>query len=384
MKYSMTQSMIKRRTFLGGCIASAGASLLPLNAQASAKNNNEIWLSAQGRDAEHFALSWVQNDQQQSASVKSGFRGHGAAQHPLIKTQAVMFSRSPGTEGIVVDLSRGEIVQRFYSATNHHMHGHGCFSADGSILFTTESDYQTGAGKIVMRETRHYQTIGAWSSYGIGPHDIQLMPDQKTLVVANGGLRTRPESGAQVLNLDSMESSLTYIDSISGELLGQYRLTEAKASIRHLDVAADGTVALATQVQRQGMSDEHTVTLAAVHHPGSAELIMLEAPQTLTERFNDYMGSVAINEKERLAGFSSPRGDLVGFWHIDSGQLAGYHAFHDVCGLSVSQDQQYFILSNSAGEIRRISALSLQENRQLRQQFDGMHWDNHLFSVALS
>jgi len=74
----------------------------------------------------------------------------------------------------------------------------------------------------------------------------------------------------------------------------------------------------------------------------------------------------------------------VGFWHIDSGQLAGYHAFHDVCGLSVSQDQQYFILSNSAGEIRRISALSLQENRQLRQQFDGMHWDNHLFSVALS
>ena len=37
-----------------------------------------------------------------------------------------------------------------------------------------------------------YRQIGELPSDGIGPHEATLMPDGKTLVVANGGIRTHP------------------------------------------------------------------------------------------------------------------------------------------------------------------------------------------------
>ncbi|MDK2777037.1 MAG: DUF1513 domain-containing protein [Pseudomonadota bacterium] len=377
-------SRISRRHFLSGV---AALSALPLSVRALAAGTSaqpqEAWVSAQGAGSRHFAMSWINPASSSATTALSGFRGHGAAQHPHKPWLMVLYSRSPGTHGMVVDIRSGNVVQRFDSAEGHHMHGHGAFTPDGQLMFSTESDYRSGTGKLVIRETEHYQIVGEYLTHGTGPHQMLLMPDQKTLVVANGGLRTHPDSGRKILNADRMDSSLVYIDAASGELLGQYRLAESKASIRHLDVADDGTVAVATQVQRPAMSDNHLVNLGAVHKPGQPELVPLTAPQTLMTRFNDYMGSVAINSRERIAGFTSPRGDLAAFWNIDSGELTGYHAFHDVCGLTTTLDQRYFVLSNSYGEIRQINALTMKEEKSRRMKFSGMHWDNHLFTVKI-
>ncbi|WP_430460126.1 DUF1513 domain-containing protein [Thalassolituus sp. LLYu03] len=396
MMREKSTTLHSRRRFLRQSVLTAGLPLvwspLAFSGQAlSAKTGagqapaHEAWVSAQGDGQDHYALSWITPDGQSArvASALSGFRGHGAAQHPLKPGVVVMFSRSPGTEGVEVDLARGEITHRFQSADGHHMHGHGCFSADGRVLYTTESDYRDGTGKIVLRDSQDYRPLGEFLSHGTGPHDIQLMPDQKTLVVANGGLRTRPESGAQVLNPDTMRSTLTYLDAASGRLLSEHTLSESKASIRHLDVARDGTVVVATQLQRQAMSDNHLVALGAVHKPGQ-ELMLLNGPLSLIERFNDYMGSVVLNEHERIAGFTSPRGNIAAFWHIDSGELAGYHAFFDVCGLTTSLDERWFVLSNSAGEVRQLNARTLKEDKSLRRDYDGMHWDNHMLAIHLN
>lgn len=384
-KQQATISPLSRRRFLATAASAAAAPLLwsPLTAQAAQNTSgSEAWVSAQGTDAGHFAMSWISPASGSTASALSGFRGHGAAQHPQKPNRMLMFSRSPGTQGVEVDLLSGEITRRFSSLPGHHMHGHGCFSADGSVLFTSESDYRDGTGKLILRDSHNYHIIGEYLTHGVGPHDLQLMPDRKTLVIANGGLRTRPESGAEVLNLDDMHSSLTYLDAASGRLLSQHTLAESKASIRHLDVAPDGTVAVATQLQRKGMSDNHLVALGAVHRPGE-ELRVLTAPGTLMQRFNDYMGSVVINNHERLAGFTSPRGNIAAFWHIDSGELAGYYAFYDVCGLTTSQDERWFVLSNSAGEVRQLNARTLKEDKTLRREYAGMHWDNHMVAINL-
>lgn len=101
------------------------------------------------------------------------------------------------------------------------------------------------------------------------------------------------------------------------------------------------------------------------------------------EQFDDYMGSVVINNRERLAGFTSPRGNLAAFWHLDGGELAGYHAFFDVCGLTCCRDERHYVLSNSAGEVRLLKAASLREERALRMKFEGRHWDNHMGTLLL-
>lgn len=342
----------------------------------------EFYVSAQGKQNNSFSITSVNSANNKTKSILSGFRGHGLAQNPVKKHSIILFARRPGTTGIEINLLTGRQTNTFKLADNRNLQGHGCFSADGNFLFTAETDSKTGEGKIAVRETKNYTLVSEMHSYGIGPHEIKLMPDAKTLVVANGGIHTRAETGRKKLNLPSMQSSLTYIDFASGNKLASFQVSETKASIRHLDVAEDGTVALAMQVQREAANHQKIVPLSAIHKLGKA-IVLMEEPNIVIEKMNDYMGSVAINSKTRIAGFTSPRGNLAAFWHIDSGEFSGYHRLNDVCGLSVSRNQNNFIISNSRGEIRQLDALTLKENKAARLRFNETYWDNHMITAYI-
>ena len=147
--------------------------------------------------------------------------------------------------------------------------------------------------------------------------------------------------------------------------MDEFQVPEAKASIRHLDIAPDGTVAIAMQVQREAMKTDGLVPLGAIQKPGKS-IQLLSEPERLIAGMNDYMGSVAINSESRIAGFTSPRGNLVGFWDIDSYDFKGYHQLHDVCGIAVSQDKKHFMISNSLGEVRELDGQNLKENQANR------------------
>lgn len=373
---------IDRRQFLISLLAVGVSPGLFARTVDASSHGQEIFVSAQGKTGHEYGLGWLDSRQKKTGSSPSGFRGHGASIHPLRSGSAVMYARRPGDVGIEVNLQSGEVERSFQCKRWHHLFGHGCFSADGKALFTSEADYRTGEGKIAIRDSLSYEQIGEYASGGIGPHEIKLMPDGKTLVIANGGLLTHPDSGRRILNLDTMESSLTYLDLETGKVLDSFRLPEAKASIRHLDVAEDGTVAFATQVQREAMSHDELVPLGAIHKPGQA-IALLSQPAALIHQMKDYMGSVAINSRSRIAGFTSPRGNVAAFWHMDKNRFVAYHALHDVCGLTVSSDQQHFVISNSAGQLRFLDATSIAEDRSRRLSFTDMHWDNHLLSTRI-
>lgn len=379
--------IIKRRQFLASIIA-AGFSPALL-AKSSAKFDSitkEFFVSAQGNQADSYSLTSInkKHDTTQAAlqTISTGFRGHGLAQNPVQKNSVILFARRPGKVGMETDLLTGNIKHHFEVAKNRNLQGHGCFSHDGTYLFTAEADSTTGEGKIVVRDTQNYKQLDEIESYGIGPHEIKLLPDGKTLVVANGGIHTRPETGRKKLNLQSMSSNLIYIDLPSAKKLDTFKVSEAKASIRHLDVADDGTVTLAMQVQRDALNHEKVVPLAGVHQPGKA-IKLFNEPAIINEKMLDYIGSTAINNLSRLAGFTSPKGNLVVFWNIDSGDFAGYHQLVDVCGLCTSHDQSYFIVSNSLGEIRQLDAFSLKENKSARLRFTNLIWDNHMISASI-
>jgi hypothetical protein len=344
-------------------------------------NNDEIWLSAEGRNKETYGLGWVNPQEESSGHQLSNFRGHGLCQNPVKPEQVIMFSRRPGTHGIRLNTLTGETDGTFNSFDDRYMQGHGCYSADGKLLYCTESSISTGEGKITVRDAETLKQINEFNSYGTGPHEICLMPDGHTLVVANGGLLTHPDSGRKVLNLETMHSTLSYIDSRNGDLISEHELKEKKASIRHLDVADDGTVAMALQIQREAMDNNELTPLAAIHKPGQP-IKVLNAPEALMNKLNDYMGSVAIHNDSRIVAFTSPRGDLAMFWNLDDLSLQSYHAFHDVCGLTVSQDNKYFVLSNSAGKIRQINARTLKIDKLKSLHFPQKSWDNHMISIS--
>lgn len=368
--------MFKSAVFMG----------LPLsNIVASSTQERTTLISAAGNSDVNYSLAWITENNETVNHALSGFRGHSVVQHPIKKNTALLVARRPGTRVIECDFSSGEIREAFSCRKNHHLFGHACFDRSGSIIITCEADYKHNAGKIVLRDTLNYKVIEEYSSHGIGPHEIKFLPKnainkENVIVIANGGLLTHPDSGRKVLNTNTMFSSLDYMDLATGELIDRQRVPESKASIRHIDVAQDGTVAISMQLQREATGHTHLVPLTATHRLGSA-IKLLEEPQAIVQQLNDYVGSVAISKQSRIAGFTSPRGNIVAFWNIDNGNYQGYHRLHDVCGITTDTDQQHFFISNSQGEIRKLNAHTLQELKQHRIQTPGIHWDNHLSAI---
>ena len=343
-------------------------------------SESERWLSAQGEKAGSYGLGVI--NQEKSLSIDSQFRGHGLCQNPKLQHQVVMFSRRPGTTGLVLNINTMKTEQTFECEANHHMHGHGCFSHDGLFLFTAESNYKTGQGIISVRDCKNFNVIKRISSYGIGPHEIALMPDKKTLVIANGGLLTHPDSVREILNLDTMSSNLSLVNWHTGELVKQFTAPEKKASIRHLDVASDGTIAFAMQVQRGAITHDNLVPLAAIVKPQDNDISLLSIPAPVHLKLHDYIGSIRINKESNTLAMTSPKGDTALFYDLNSTELKGTHTFHDVCGLTISSDQKHYVLSNSAGKIRHIDSRSFKEEKEKRLHFPNHQWDNHMITLA--
>ncbi|MEM9756597.1 MAG: DUF1513 domain-containing protein, partial [Pseudomonadota bacterium] len=133
-------------------------------------------------------------------------RGHAAASHPVI-AEAVVFARRPGTFALVLNCATGQVVAALTAPLSRHFYGHGAYSRDGSLLYTTENDLETLEGRIGIWDTRQYLRVGEIASGGIGPHDMRRMPGTDTLVVANGGIATHPDSGRAKLNLPTMRAN---------------------------------------------------------------------------------------------------------------------------------------------------------------------------------
>lgn len=139
----------------------------------------------------------------------------------------------PGTWLMRCD-TEGRVAQRLQltdESPNVRLSGHADAPPQGDWLYTTETDYKSGRGRIGVRDRLTLQKLDEWDSHGIEPH--QLVLDQHGhLMVANGGVpRTLDD---RKVNLDRMDSSLVRLDGRSGRLLRQWKLDDPHLSLRHL------------------------------------------------------------------------------------------------------------------------------------------------------
>ncbi|MEM1404629.1 MAG: DUF1513 domain-containing protein [Pseudomonadota bacterium] len=305
------------------------------------------------------------------------FRGHGVVQHPSDPSTLLMFARRPGFKALRVDLENGAVDSAFHLGKDRQAFGHGVFSADGKLLYSCEGEITSGRGLICVRETDGFTLLDEWDSGGIGPHELVWMPDDRTLAIANGGLLTRPESGREVLNLDTMASNLSYLDTDSGAVIETAPSPHPRASIRHLDVSKSGFVALGMQFQRLPKDHGEAAPLVARHRRGEG-IRPLAIPDAVNAACDDYIGSVQISSTGQHAAFSSPRGDLVITADLKAGTFQGFHILHDVCGIGTIPQTDRFLLTNSQGQGRIIEGGDASEVADTRFHTPGLGWDNHV------
>ncbi len=367
----MPSTAIDRRQALRLLVAAIAASA---GKRASASPAGDIYLSAGATAPGHYRLRAFSGTGAALFDHALPARGHGFAVSPDSRL-AVHFARRPGEFALALDPKTGVVTHWFAPPHDRRFQGHGVFSSDGRLLYATENDFAVGRGAVGIYDARSgFRRLGELSSHGIGPHDIRLLPDGRTLAVANGGIHTHPDYPRAKLNLPTMEPSLCFIDSRTGEL--QQRLVLADdlrfLSIRHLAVGEGGHVAVA--MQYEGPAGDR-VPLVALCRPAEP-LLLLEAPAPVLAAMKHYCGDVCFDRAGRRFAVSAPRGNLVTLWDGMEGTFLHSVRLRDGCGLAPGTRDGEFLASSGEGEV---FTLDRHTRRALPTGFpQPCHWDNHL------
>ncbi|OYW97018.1 MAG: hypothetical protein B7Z15_23890, partial [Rhizobiales bacterium 32-66-8] len=224
--------------------------------------------------------------------------------------RGVVFARQPGTFAVVFDPAGREAPVTLTSVEGRHFFGHGVFSPDGRLLYATESDFEAAQGVIgIYDATDAYRRIGEFPTYGTGPHEMLLLPDGVTFVVANGGIETHPDFGRTELNLETMDPSVVFIDRRDGTLVGQLRLAAGlhQLSIRHMAIDRRGRVWFGCQYKGGPGASPQLVGYATL----DGEIRLIELPDETLRDLRNYVGSVAASADGGTIAVSSPEGDLL-------------------------------------------------------------------------
>jgi len=302
---------------------------------------------------------------------KVSARVHGNAVDPLRPGRVLFFARRPGVQVFELDLGTLEVRTAFSTPAGRHLAGHGLFSGDGAVLFTTEHEYDTPRGVIGIRDAQDFRVIGEIDSQGIDPHEIAWLPDGKTLVVANGGILTHPRTFREKLNIPTMDPSLVLIDVASGRPLEQMRLPDHLLSIRHLAVTSDGNVAVGLQYEGDPLS---APSIAALYRPGKG-LSLLPHPDAAAAQFKGYVASIAVSEKLDLVAAACPMGAGIARWHLATGEFADFVAAAEVYGVSRDRDGMLVASQRDGTAIALAGEHSTEPlNLQLPQP---LRWDDH-------
>lgn len=288
-------------------------------------------------------------------------RAHGMTQ--LSDGSLLFASRRPGDWLLRVHPDGSE--QWHWIEPDRAFNGHVIASHDGQHLYTTETDLADSQGLIGVRDVHTLEKIAEWRTGGMDPHQLLLDTDG-SLMVANGGIPTQPETGRRKLKLDHMDSSIArLVPQAGGSIAGQWRLQDPRLSLRHL--AWGPAVAWAPQRRWLG------IALQAEHD--SAELKqrapvlalfdgtqLHAAPIPPAAQWQGYGGDISC-QGTRFA-VSCPRADQLTWWQVPATPKA-----HGQCLYQDSQPGVYCVSNDSVLHPLQPSTATLWTggNQQVRQ-----------------
>lgn len=242
--------------------------------------------------------------------------------------------------------------------------GHAGLSADRTLLFTSETDLDSGQGLVGVRDSASLRKLAEWPTHGVDPHEL-LVGAAGTLWVANGGIRTRPETGRSKREIHRMDSSLVRLDARTGALRGQWRLEDPRLSLRHLawgrSKQGRPILGIALQAQHEERQTRAAAPVLALFDGGRLRAAAAPGPA-----LGGYGGAIA-HAGGRFA-VSCTRGEGVALFDT-SGTLQGVVALGSACAVASRYGQLW---AAGAGE-----AVQLTPRRQRLALPAATRFDNH-------
>jgi hypothetical protein len=361
---------IDRRTFL----ALLGATAFPATPQAA--EGEPLFLGARMAQGA-YQVAVIDERGRDRLVLPVEARGHSFA-IDVPRRRAVAFARAPGKHAVAFDVDGKGEPTGIVTAPGRHFFGHGIFTPDGRLMLASESDYEAGEGVTgVYDASGGFRRVGEFRTSGIGPHEIVLMPDGRTVCVANGGILTHPDYDRLKLNLDTMQPNLTYLDAASGEVVEQVSLAPElhQLSIRHLAIDAAGAVWFGCQYQGERADRPPLVG----RHVRGHQPELFAGPAETLRAMDNYVGSMAVDASGQIVATSSPQGGLVVFWDAATGKYLGEQTLADGCGVAPLA-RGHVLATSGRGAIEDMTPADAE--KIVAPGGTVPAWDNHLRRVG--
>lgn len=362
---------LSRRRLLKASLLGLAATGLPASLWALDDDGRRQWYfsAVDDSDGGHY-LAGLRRDGAGHFLLPSPERCHGGCLRPG-RDEVVLFARRPGQRFHVLDARRQASTLEISAGQGRHFYGHGVFDPSGRWLYVTANRIDDAMGLVQVHDAEQgYRHVGDHLLDGIGPHELGLMPDGETLVVALGGIRTQPDSGRAKLNLSDMDPALLLLDRHSGEILERHRPSHHQLSCRHLDIAPDGTVVAGYQFQGPEWETDHPLIARRAPDGSFSEQVL---PSPLQGRLAQYTASVATSQVRPSAAISAPRGNKVLVLGRTSGELLAQFDIEDAAGVRCDGAGGYLV-TTGGGEVHRID----DGGRHHQLAALPLRWDNHL------
>jgi len=273
---------------------------------------------------------------------------HGFAADSNNHNRVAAFTKI-GPDAVVFNMEKFQAVKTIVVNPGRLFYGHGAFSTDGKLLYTTETNIENSKGYIGIRDAKTLDCFGDFLSYGHHPHDCLLRNNGKTLVVTNGGNNTT--SGEL--------GNLSYIDIETQKLITQHKIKDGRFNAGHVEIDESGN-ALVISAPRRDLSENH---LGAIHiSKAKKSLKRFSSPSKIINKITGEALSGLIVAKHNLLLVTHPAANMVTCWDLDLLKCRKVLKLPFPRSLALNSDQSEFIISfGSNVVVKRYQTRSLKE-----------------------
>jgi hypothetical protein len=303
------------------------------------------------------------------ARIPLDFFGHGLAVHPKRPQEAALLEKR-GRGGCALDLAARRVVRPIAPMEGHAFYGHAAYSHEGDVLFIVETQLESNQGAVSIRDSSTFAVLATFPTFGMAPHDCHLVEQGRTLVITNGG---GPVDSPFL-------PSVTFVDVKTRALLEKHDVLDRNRNTGHVAVAENREFA-AVSAPRDGLPARTSLGGVSLRRRGQP-WVHMAAPKAVTSRLVGESLSVAIHGPSRTVLATHPDGDLITFWSLDRGGLTGMLELSGPRGVTVTLDEQLYVVSYGAD-----ARLLLIQADPIRVRLDyqlapGMFGGAHLYTLT--
>jgi uncharacterized protein len=342
---------VKTPTMQGAAAAAkaalAAAGHAPLDASSWRADGDLLigggaYIDPQDGKTQRHALAVVDWPGRKLALIATNFLPHGIAIHPQRPSTVVAFEKiGPGCAEF--DLKTGELRQFIRPAAGRWFYGHGAYSTDAKLLFSTETVNATGEGRVGVRDAASFKSLEDFPTFGENPHDCRLVEGGRVLVITNGG--GKAGQGDQ--------PCMTWVDVETRKLLRRQDIQGERQNAGHFSITDTGALAVVS-APRAGLG-ENELGGVSLRSRSDDALGLLAEPRDVTARMTGEALSVEIHEPSGTVAVTHPMGGMMTFWSLADHALVKQHDFERPRGVTLSRDGARFIVSQ--GTQARVLAL---------------------------